>query len=161
MNLRLQRQQVVGGALPEVFAFFADPQNLATITPPWLGFRILEASDRPVRSGTVIRYRLRLHGFPFQWTSRIAEHVAGHMFADEQLAGPFRSWYHRHLFRAVPGGVQIEDIVDYRLPLGPLGRLAHALAVRHQLHRIFAFRAQRIAQLFPSQPASPDQVVTP
>ena len=149
-SYRLHRRQVVGGTLEDVFAFFADPLNLEAITPPWLGFRIVDPGDRPVRLGTRIRYRLRLHGVPLRWESRIAEHVAGGMFADEQLAGPYRRWYHRHFFRAVPGGVEIEDVVDYALPFGPLGRLTHALAVRRQLAAIFDYRRERIAERFPA-----------
>ena len=150
MGYRIEHRQVVGGSLAGVFSFFKDPRNLEAITPPWLGFRILEASDREVRAGTRIRYRLRLHGIPLSWESRIAEYDENRMFADEQVTGPYRRWYHRHLFQAVPGGVAIEDIVDYEMPFGPMGRLAHAIAVRRQLRRIFAFREQRIAQLFPA-----------
>jgi ligand-binding SRPBCC domain-containing protein len=153
VSYRLQRRQVVGGDLPEVFGFFRDPRNLEAITPPWLGFKVLRSTDAAVRLGTRIGYRLRLHGIPLQWESRIAEYVEGQLFADEMLEGPYHRWYHRHLFRAVPGGVEIEDVVDYRLPLGVLGRLAHVIAVRHQLNAIFDFRERRIAQLFPYRPA--------
>ena len=161
MAFRLERRQVVGGSVGEVFAFFKDPHNLEAITPPWLGFRILEASDLEVRTGTRIRYQLRLHGIPLSWESRIAEYAEGRMFADEQVTGPYRRWYHRHLFEEVPGGVAIEDIVDYQLPFGPLGWLAHACAVRRQLRRIFAFREQRIAQLFPHEQAPSGKTVIP
>jgi len=156
MSYRLHRRQIVDATLSEVFAFFSDPFNLAVITPPWLGFRITESADRTVRLGTTIRYRLRLHGVPLGWESRIAEYVEGEVFADEMLSGPYRRWYHRHTFRSVPGGVEIEDVVEYELPFGPLGRLAHALFVRRQLRAIFAYRERRISQLFPSQSAQPE-----
>jgi ligand-binding SRPBCC domain-containing protein len=158
---RLQRSQVVGGTLSEVFAFFKDPYNLEAITPPWLGFRILEATDREVRLGTRIRYDLRLHGIPLRWESRIAEYADNSLFADEQVTGPYRRWYHRHLFREVPGGVAIEDAVDYELPLGALGRIAHAVAVRRQLRAIFDHRARAIGARFPLQPAQSGQAVLP
>ena len=144
----LRRSQTVAAPLSEVFDYFSDPLNLEAITPPWLGFRILEASDRPVRTGTRIRYRLRLHGIPLRWESVISEYVEGRMFADEQVSGPYRQWHHEHHFREVPGGVAIEDVVEYRMPFGPLGRLAHGIAVRRQLQRIFDFRADRIAERF-------------
>jgi len=159
MTYRLERQQVVGGDLPEVFGFFKSPHNLEAITPPWLGFRVLQATDGEVRRGTRISYRLRLHGIPVRWESRIAEYVENEMFADEQLVGPYRYWYHRHLFRAVPGGVAIEDVVEYRLPFGPLGRLAHVAFVRRQLARIFDHRARVIGERFPFQPARGGQAV--
>jgi ligand-binding SRPBCC domain-containing protein len=161
MSYRLHRRQVVAGTLPEVFAFFSDPFNLAVITPPWLGFTVAESSDRTVRLGTTIRYRLRLHGIPLGWESRIAEYVEGEVFADEMLSGPYREWYHRHTFRSVSDGVEIADLVEYELPFGLLGRLAHALFVRRELRTIFAYRERRIAQLFPFQPAQPEhQAVT-
>jgi ligand-binding SRPBCC domain-containing protein len=159
VRCRLQRRQVVGGELPAVFAFFKSPHNLEAITPRWLGFRVLEASDREMRLGTRISYRLHLHGISVRWVSRIAEYTENAVFADDQLVGPYRSWYHRHLFRAVPGGVEIEDVVEYRMPLGPLGRLAHAMFVQGQLSRIFDHRARVIGERFPLQPAREGQAV--
>ena len=161
MTYQLYRRQVVGGTVPEVFAFFKDPHNLEAITPPWLGFRILEATDREVQAGTRIRYQLRLHGIPMSWESRIAEYAENRMFADEQVTGPYRRWYHRHLFHEAPGGVAIEDIVEYRLPFGILGRLAHVMAVRRQLRGIFDYRGRCMAQRFPPQPAAIGQAVMP
>jgi ligand-binding SRPBCC domain-containing protein len=157
---QLRRRQVVGGSLEAVFAFFKDPLNLQALTPPWLAFQVLRATDREVRAGTRIAYRLRLHGVPLRWESRIAEYLEGERFADEMLAGPYRRWYHRHRFRRVSGGVEIEDAVDYELPLGPLGRLAHAIAVRRQLGDIFDYRERRMAELFPYRPAAGHLVVT-
>jgi len=151
VTYRLHRRQVVGGDLPQVFAFFKSPGNLESITPPWLGFRVLEASDHEVRLGTRISYRLRLHGIPVRWQSRIAEYVENELFADEQVVGPYQYWYHRHLFHAVPEGVAIEDMVEYRMPLGLLGRLAHAALVHRQLTRIFDHRARVISERFPLQ----------
>ncbi len=159
MKYRLERRQVVGGTLREVFAFFKDPLNLEVITPPWLSFKVVSATDREVRAGTRIAYRLRLHGIPLRWESVIAEYEEGERFADEMLVGPYRRWYHRHRFRAVDGGVEIEDRVEYELPFGVLGSLAHALGVRRQLRGIFDHRTRRIAELFPNRPAVPGQMV--
>lgn len=149
VTYRLQRQQVVGGDLPEVFGFFKSPHNLEAITPPWLGFRVLDATDPEVRLGSRIRYALRLHGIPVRWESWISEYVENEMFADEQVVGPYQSWYHRHRFHAVPGGVIIEDVVDYRMPFGVLGRIAHSALVQRQLQRIFDHRARVMAERFP------------
>lgn len=144
----IHRVQLVEAGIADVFAFFADPHNLEQITPAWLHFRITEARDRPVREGTRIRYRLRLHGIPFGWESVIAEYEAGWMFADRQVTGPYSHWYHRHLFHELRDGTVIEDIVEYALPLGRLGNLAHALAVQGRLRAIFDYREQRIRARF-------------
>ncbi|MBX3148219.1 MAG: SRPBCC family protein [Gemmatimonadales bacterium] len=153
LGYQLRRAQVVGGTLADVFAFFKDPANLERLTPPWLAFRVLDSSTPTVQRDTRIRYRLRLHGVPLRWESRITEFEENQLFADEQLVGPYRRWYHRHLFRSVPGGVHVEDIVDYRLPFGPLGRMVHALAVARQLRAIFDYRAVVMRELFPPESA--------
>lgn len=154
MTHRLTRTTVLPGTLPEVFTFFRNPRNLETITPPWLGFRITSASDDTVREGTRIRYRLSLHGIPLSWESRITEYVENSHFADEQVTGPYSRWYHRHRFRAVPGGVLMTDDVEYALPFGPLGRLVHWLVVRHQLRRIFDYRTAAITRTFGATPVA-------
>ena len=150
MTHRLTRTTLLSGTLADVFAFFKNPRNLESITPPWLGFRITYLSDDTVREGSRIRYRLNLHGIPISWESRIAEYVEDSSFADEQIAGPYSLWYHRHVFRAIPGGVEMTDDVQYRLPFGPVGRLVHWLVVRHQLARIFEYRATAIRKWFPT-----------
>jgi hypothetical protein len=159
MTYRLARRQLVGGSLDDVFAFFKNPTNLETLTPSWIGFHILESTDREVRTGTRIRYRLRLFGVPVRWESRITEYVENGHFADEQTVGPYRRWHHRHVFHAAPDGVWVDDIVDYEMPLGPLGRLVHAIAVRRQLKTIFDYRARQMALRFPKRPAVAGEAV--
>jgi len=147
-DFRLEHTQVVPGSLQTVFAFFKRPENLERLTPPWLNFSILSTSDAEVRRGTRIRYRLRLNGIPLTWESRISRYEENVLFVDEQVRGPYRRWVHLHGFREVPGGVEVSDRVEYALPFGPLGDLVHALAVRRQLHAIFAFRRQAMEEVF-------------
>lgn len=154
MTHTLRRITLIPADLPRVFDVFKNPRNLEAFTPPWLSFRILSTSDETVREGTRIRYRLSLGGFPISWESRITEYAELSHFADEQLSGPYRRWYHRHTFRAVPGGVEMIDVVDYTLPFGPLGRLVHWLIVRHQLRAIFDYRTKVMSELFGVAPAS-------
>ncbi len=149
----IERSQVVPGDLEDVFAFFEDPYNLERITPPWLGFSIKSTSDSRVREGTEIVYSLRWHVFPMTWRSRIAEYEPGVLFADEMLQGPYRHWYHRHLFREVTDGVELTDVVEYQLPLGPLGRAAHGLVVRRQLEGIFDHRRIAAERIFADRAA--------
>jgi len=149
----LRRRQVLPGTLAEVFAFFESPWNLEEITPPWLRFEVLSATDTRVRVGTEISYRLRWQGVPMRWHSRIAEFEPNVMFADEMRRGPYRSWYHRHLFRASPDGVEVEDVVEYELPFGWVGRLVHAAIIRPQLERIFDYRREAVAARFAAAPA--------
>jgi ligand-binding SRPBCC domain-containing protein len=145
---RLARRQIVSGELDRVFAFFEDPRNLETITPSWLHFRVVGSTDERIRLGTEIDYRLRWRVFPLRWRSRISEYHEGVMFADEMLVGPYRRWYHRHLFRAAADGVEMVDVVEYEMPLGPLGRAAHAALVRRQLDAIFDYRRDTVSRIF-------------
>lgn len=143
---RLERRQQLGVALGDVFEFFAEARNLERITPPWLRFELLGDGPGEMGVGTVIDYRLRLHGVPVRWTSQIDEWAPGRGFVDRQLRGPYRLWRHRHSFMAEDGGTVVSDAVDYALPLGRLGELAHVLFVRRDLERIFAHRQRAVAE---------------
>jgi ligand-binding SRPBCC domain-containing protein len=143
----LFREQLVPRPLDEVFDFFAQAANLERITPPWLGFGLLTPEPVEMALGTIIKYRLRVHGIPLQWTSRIERWESGRAFEDVQVKGPYRVWRHRHEFRPAGGGTLVQDHVRYALPLGPLGELAHAMFVERDLARIFAFRHAEVARL--------------
>jgi len=144
---------MVPRGLDEVFPFFAEPRNLARITPAWLGFRIVSAGDLTMRAGLRIEYRVRPLGFPQTWVSEITLWDPPHRFVDEQVRGPYRLWHHLHTFRAVAGGTELVDEVTYALPFGPLGSLAHALVVRRQLATIFDYRARVVRDLFGEAPS--------
>jgi len=143
----LSRRQLVPRPLDEVFGFFSNPANLARITPPWLGFRMVTPLQE-MREGLLIDYRIRPLGIPQRWRSAITLWDPPNRFVDEQVVGPYRSWHHLHEFLAVEDGTEIRDVVRYALPLGPLGRLAHALMVRRQLESIFAYRERVITESF-------------
>jgi ligand-binding SRPBCC domain-containing protein len=145
----LERIQVVPVAPDRAFAFFADPSNLAEITPPWLGFRILEA-PRELRRGSILRYRLRLFGVPIRWRTEIADWRPSRTFIDVQLDGPYRRWIHTHRLRPVAGGTEIYDHVRYRLPFKPLASLYAPFTVQRWLDAIFDYRAARIETLLPA-----------
>jgi ligand-binding SRPBCC domain-containing protein len=145
----LEREQRVLRPRSEVFAFFAEASNLERLTPPTLRFRILTPLPITMRAGAIIDYRLSLMGVPFRWRTVIELFEPEVRFVDMQQAGPYALWRHLHEFVEVPGGTLVRDRVEYRLPLGPLGHLAHALLVRRQLRRIFDYRREVIAALFP------------
>ena len=144
----LKRRQIVSGDIETVFEFFKDPKNLETITPPWLKFEVVSSTTERVQAGTEIQYRLWWQIFPMKWRSRISEFVDGELFADEMLRGPYKRWYHRHLFAQLEDGVEVVDIVEYTLPFGVLGRLVHGAVIRRQLEAIFDYRATTIDRVF-------------
>ena len=144
---RLEREQVVHRPVGEVFAFFAQARNLERITPPWLRFRVRTPDPIEMLPGALIEYDLRLHALPLRWVTRIEEWVPGRSFVDRQLRGPYRLWHHRHEFVDRGDATLVRDRVDYALPLGALGELAHAMIVRRDLDRIFDFRRDAVARL--------------
>jgi ligand-binding SRPBCC domain-containing protein len=144
---RLVREQVVAAAPEDVFEFFSRARNLETLTPPWLRFEVLTPEPIEMGQGTRIEYRLRLHGVPLRWVSRIEEWHPGRGFVDRQLRGPYRVWHHRHEFEPHVRGTLVHDIVHYSLPLGPLGALAHSAFVRRDLDAVFEYRRRQIDHL--------------
>ena len=142
----LERRQRVPVPAERAFAFFSDARNLEAITPPWLRFGVLTPGAIEMRPDALIEYRLRLHGIPLSWLTRIEVWEPPHRFVDVQLNGPYALWEHTHTF--APDGadaVVISDRVRYALPLGRLGELARRLFVRRDLDRIFDHRMRAIA----------------
>jgi ligand-binding SRPBCC domain-containing protein len=143
----LERHQLVGRPVPDVFAFFAEAGNLERITPPWLSFKVVTPGRIRMEQGALIEYRLRLHGVPVRWLTVIHQWEAGRWFADHQVRGPYRRWEHRHDFEPVDDGTLVRDRVVYELPFGPLGALAHAAFVRRDLEKIFDYRRDAVSRL--------------
>lgn len=148
----LERRQHLPIPLPEAWAFFSDPRNLARITPPEMGFKITgPLPEGPTYAGQRITYTVRpMLGIPLTWVTLITEVEAPDRFVDTQEKGPYAHWCHTHTFHADGAGTLMQDRVEYALPLGILGDLAHRLFVERQLAGIFDFREQVLLRSFPS-----------
>jgi ligand-binding SRPBCC domain-containing protein len=132
-----------------VFPFFADARNLQLITPPWLGFEIVPPVPESVAAGTLIDYRIRLHGIPIRWRTAITAWEPPFRFVDEQLRGPYRRWIHEHTFEPCDGGTLCRDRVRYAVTGGAL---VDALFVRPEVRKIFDFRRRKLGELFGAGP---------
>ena len=150
----LERSQFVPLPRAKVFAFFADPRNLEAITPAFLRFAILPPVPEALDVESRIDYRLSLFGIPFRWRTRIAAWQPGVRFVDVQERGPYALWHHTHTFSDEGQGTRVTDRVEYRLPLGALGEVAHPVMVRRMLGRIFDHRQERVAALLGDDPGS-------
>lgn len=129
----------------QVFAFFSDARNLEAITPDWLRFSLANPDPIDMRPGTIIDYRLRLHGVPLRWQSEIKVWEPPLRFVDEQRRGPYRFWRHEHRFEAQDGSTRVIDEVQYAV-WG--GGLVERWLVRRDVERIFEFRRRKLLERF-------------
>lgn len=144
-GLRIIRRAIlVRRPIAEAFDFFADARNLEAITPPWLHFEITTPTPIAMREGALIDYRIRLHGIPVRWHTRIDAWEPCTRFVDRQLRGPYRWWHHEHRFEEVDGGTNVIDEVEYS---SPLRWISEPLLVRRDVERIFDYRAERLVAL--------------
>ena len=144
----LLMEQWVPRPMDEVFAFFGDAQNLELVTPPHLRFKVLRSSTNPLQAGTLIDYKLQLHGIPFRWQSLIGEWNPVTHFSDTQIRGPYKKWHHTHTFFEQDGGTLIRDHALYRLPFGVPGDAVAYFFVKKDLEKIFGYRFQKVRELF-------------
>jgi ligand-binding SRPBCC domain-containing protein len=145
----LHTKQNLPITLDQAWEFLSSPKNLKTITPPYMGFKTLSGDDRPMFAGQIIQYIVTpVAGIPTKWVTEITHVVDKHYFVDEQRFGPYALWHHKHFLREIDGGVEMEDIVDYKLPLGIIGQLVHPFLVKPKLKEIFDFRHKKLIELF-------------
>lgn len=128
-----------------VFEFFANPENLQVLTPPWLDFVIVTPTPITMGRGALIDYRLRLHGFSIRWQTEITAWEPPFRFVDEQRRGPYRLWIHEHRFESREQGTAVADSVQYAVPGG---WVVDWLFVRRDVERIFQFRRRKLLELF-------------
>ena len=146
-NLHAKQQLPI--SLEKAWEFFSSPKNLKEITPDYMGFHIRSEYDGKMYPGQIIEYTVKpVLGIPMYWMTEITQVKELEFFIDEQRVGPYSMWHHQHFFKEIEGGVEMEDIVHYRLPLGPLGSFAHALFVKKQLQGIFDYRKKVLEERF-------------
>ena len=148
---QLKRTQFIKSDIQTCWDFFSSPKNLKLITPPYMGFEVKTEVPEKMYEGLMIAYTVRpLLGIPMSWVTEIKTVKENVFFIDEQRQGPYTIWHHEHHFKQVDGGVEMTDIVSYVIPLGILGKIAHPIIVRKKLEEIFAYRFQKVEELFNS-----------
>ncbi|WP_299381925.1 SRPBCC family protein [uncultured Lacinutrix sp.] len=133
----------------QAWEFLSSPKNLKTITPDYMGFDILSGADRPMYAGQIIQYIVTpVLGIKTKWVTEITHVVDGEYFVDEQRFGPYALWHHKHFIKEIDGGVEMEDIIDYKVPMGILGQMVNPILVRPKLEEIFKYRTEKLEELF-------------
>jgi len=147
---RLEFIQFVPASLEIVWDFFSSPGNLSDITPPGMGFLITSPVQSGMYPGMLITYKVSpFLGKKLNWVTEISQVREKRYFIDEQRSGPYSIWHHEHHFSEVEGGVEMRDILFYKVPYGIIGKLADLLIVSRKVNEIFKFREKRINELFP------------
>ena len=146
---QLKRTQFIKAEMAEAWNFFSSPKNLQVITPPYLGFQIQGELPEKMYPGLFISYKVSpILGIKLNWTTEITHVNEPHYFVDEQRVGPYTIWHHEHHFLQKEDGIEMTDIVSYKLPFGFLGRLVQPFLVAPKLNEIFAFRFKKVDELF-------------
>lgn len=145
----LHKKQNLPISLEEAWNFLSNPKNLKIITPDYMSFDMITKTDRPLYTGQILQYIVTpLLGIKTKWVSEITHIEDKKYFVDEQLYGPYSLWHHKHFIKEIDGGVEMEDIIDYKIPLGILGQLVHPFLVKPKLEEIFSYRQKKLIELF-------------
>jgi ligand-binding SRPBCC domain-containing protein len=152
----LKSVQKIPASVETCWKFFSDPHNLLAMTPPFLNLKMTnELFGATAYPGQVMTYTVKpLLGIPLAWMTEITHVEPMKMFVDEQRKGPYKLWHHQHHFKPIEGGVEMTDLVHYRLPFFFLGDMVHGPVVKSKLNEIFAYRFQKINELFGAWPGA-------
>ena len=145
----LKSKQKLPISVNKAWDFLSSPINLKTITPDYMGFNILSGADRKMYPGQIIQYIVTpLFGIKTKWVTEITHVQENKYFVDEQRFGPYALWHHKHFIRPIKGGVEMEDIIDYKIPFGLIGQLVHPIIIKPKLKEIFDYRHDKLIEIF-------------
>jgi len=148
---RLSSKQKLPISVDQAWDFLSNPKNLKIITPNYMSFDIISGDDKPMFAGQIIQYIVTpVLGIKTNWVTEITQVVDNKYFVDEQRFGPYALWHHKHFIKSIEGGVEMEDIIDYKVPFGFIGRMIHPILVKPKLTEIFNYRTQKLTELFGS-----------
>lgn len=145
----LHKKQKLPITLDEAWAFLCNPANLSKLTPSKMNMKIISGAERPMYAGQVLQYSVTpLAGIKTKWVSEITQYEDKKYFVDLQLFGPYSFWHHKHFVHKIEGGVEMEDVIDYKVPFGILGQLVQPLIVKPKLEEVFNYRREQLEKLF-------------
>ena len=146
---KIYTKQKLPITIEEGWGFLSNPKNLSCITPNYMKFKITDCDFKPVYQGQIIQYTVRpLLNIPLKWVTEITHVVNENYFVDEQRFGPYSLWHHKHFLREIDGGIEMEDIIHYKIPLGFIGEFLNFLFIKNQLKEIFEYRKNKLIEIF-------------
>ncbi len=146
---RLETIQNLPISKSHAWDFLSNPKNLKRITPDYMGFKIINGTADKIYAGQIIQYMVTpVMGIPTKWVTEITHVDDGNYFVDEQRFGPYSLWHHKHFIKAIKNGVEMKDIIDYKIPLGIIGRIAQPILVAPKLKEIFEYRKNALIEIF-------------
>ncbi len=123
-----------------VYRWHARPGALQRLSPPWETVRLLEQAGS-IEDGERAVLEVAVGPIPVTWVAEHRQNIPGRQFMDVQIQGPFARWEHAHRFEPIDEGrSQLEDRVEYALPLDPAARAVFGPLVAHRIRRSFDFR---------------------
>lgn len=153
MSYQLYREHQLNCDLETAWDFFSSPLNLERITPKDMAFTVLSKNlPAQIHQGMIIDYTVSpILGIKLPWKTIISQVEFQKYFTDFQAEGPYKFWNHFHEFIPNEQGVLMKDTVDYELPLGILGEIAHQVFVKNKLNSIFNYRYEILEEIFNSK----------
>lgn len=147
---KLEKVQKIPIDIETAWDFFSSPNNLSKITPKKMNFRIIsDLKDGRMFPGMFIVYKVSpVFGIPITWVTEIIQISEKKYFIDEQRIGPYKLWHHEHHFKEIEGGVEMSDLLYYRLPFGFIGKIINFLFVKRQVTGIFNYRENILREIF-------------
>ena len=146
---KLKYSQKLPISLNEAWDFLSSPSNLELITPKSMDFNITDYDKKKVYPGQIIQYTVKpLLGIKINWVTEITQVQDKEFFVDEQRFGPYSFWHHKHFIKEIDNGVLMEDVIHYKIPLGPIGVLLNFLFINSKLKSIFKYRKQELIKTF-------------
>ncbi len=146
---QLIQKQILPISLEQAWDFFATPKNLNEITPEGLKFEMISDLPDVMYEGLLILYYIKpMLNLKVFWCTEITHIKEQQFFVDEQRKGPYAIWHHEHHFKAVPGGVEMTDIIHYDIGKSFIGWLAGKLFVDKKVKAIFEYRYTTLETYF-------------
>ncbi|MCI0714065.1 MAG: TIGR01777 family oxidoreductase [Chloroflexi bacterium] len=124
----------------ELFGWHERPGAFNRLTPPWETVEV-KSHTGGIRNDARVDLRVSIGPFKQRWLLRHEAYEYGKQFKDVLVKGPFATYEHTHLIHNTSStSSQLEDRIEYSLPLGALGELLGGWFARSKFERVFRYR---------------------